>query len=155
MYTVHVLLLKQPGKVQFAHHARENMRGEEVEIVVWTVKIGRHGSDEVASVLGAIELAHHDPCDLGRNSKVFDPPRNILKAIPKLELVEMHRRKENTWCCGAGGGVRDANKEFALWTAQDRLEEVENVGAEAIVSACPYCRENFSEAINAYSSTPC
>ena len=52
-------------------------------------------------------------------------------------------------CCGAGGGVRDAFKDFALWTANERLEEAREIGAEAIVSACPYCMDNFSDAIKA------
>ena len=58
----------------------------------------------------------------------------------------MERKKEIVWCCGAGGGVRDAFTEFALWTAGERLEEAETTGAEAIVTCCPFCKENFSEA---------
>jgi hypothetical protein len=57
--------------------------------------------------------------------------------------------KENAWCCGAGGGVRDAYKDFALWAASERLEEAKAAGAEAIVSACPYCKENLTEAAKA------
>lgn len=122
-----------------------------------------------------MRVTYQDPCRLGRMSEpwehwegrrgkygVFDPPkkrrrgtfgaydpaRNLLKAIPGLELEEMERRKDQAWCCGAGGGVREAFRDFALWTAQERLAEAtETTGAEAIVTACPYCRENFAEAI--------
>ena len=121
-----------------------------------------------------MKLTYHDSCNLGRMSEpwihwegtrgqygclepskeyrrgtygIYQPPRDILSAIPGVELVEMYRHHENAWCCGAGGGVRDANRDFALWTAQERLEEAQETGAEAIVSACPYCRENFSEAV--------
>jgi Fe-S oxidoreductase len=58
----------------------------------------------------------------------------------------MHRIREYAWCCGAGGGVKEAYPEFATWTAAKRLKEAEAVGAEALVSACPWCIRNFADA---------
>lgn len=52
-------------------------------------------------------------------------------------------------CCGGGGGVMEAYPEFALHTADHRLEEAEDIGVEAVVSACPYCDENFARAAEA------
>jgi Fe-S oxidoreductase len=122
------------------------------------------------------KITYHDPCNLGRLSEpwvhwdgvrgdwgyltpskefrrgingVYEAPRNILKGIPKIELVEMNRNRDLAWCCGAGGGVKDAYKDFALWTGSERIREAESTGAEAIVSCCPYCKENLSEANNA------
>ena len=80
---------------------------------------------------------------------VYEPPREILRRIPGLELVEMYRIKEYAWCCGAGGGVVDAYPDFSIWTAKERIEEAKCTGAEAIVSACPWCERNFIDAINA------
>jgi Fe-S oxidoreductase len=77
---------------------------------------------------------------------VYEPPRNVLKAIPELQLVEMERIKEAGWCCGAGGGAREAYPEFSRWTANERLEEARSTGADAIVSACPWCERNLSDA---------
>ncbi len=77
---------------------------------------------------------------------VYEQPRQILKAIPGLQLVEMQRIKEYSWCCGAGGGVREAYPEYSEWTAAERLEEAGATGAEAIVSACPWCVRNFMDA---------
>ncbi len=87
----------------------------------------------------------HDPPKRFRRGThgVYEPPRNVLKSIPGLELVEMYRTREYAWCCGAGGGVIDAYPDFAQWTAAERLEEAHEVGAEAIVSACPWCKRNF------------
>jgi Fe-S oxidoreductase len=84
----------------------------------------------------------HDPPKKYRRGTfgVYDPPRNILNRIPDLAFVEMHRIREYAWCCGAGGGVIDAHPEFAEWTAAERLREAKSVGAEAIVSACPWCK---------------
>jgi Fe-S oxidoreductase len=79
---------------------------------------------------------------------VYDPPRNVLRSIPGLELVEMERIREYAWCCGAAGGVREAYPDFAKWTATERIEEAKSTGAEAIVSACPWCERNFIDAIH-------
>jgi Fe-S oxidoreductase len=78
---------------------------------------------------------------------IYDPPRDVLKAIPGLELIEMERIREYAWCCGAGGGVIDAYPDFSSWTAGERIEEAKSTGAEAIVSACPWCERNFLDAI--------
>jgi Fe-S oxidoreductase len=80
---------------------------------------------------------------------IFDPPRDVLKSIPGLKLVEMERIREYAWCCGAGGGCIDAYPEFSAWTAGERIEEAKSTGAEAMVTACPWCERNFIDAVNA------
>lgn len=84
---------------------------------------------------------------------VYDPPRDILNAIPGIKLVEMERSREASWCCGAGGGVREAFPDFSAKTANDRIEEAAETGAEALVSACPLCERNFTDAIAADGSS--
>ena len=79
---------------------------------------------------------------------VYQQPRDILSAIPGLELVEPLRKQENTFCCGAGRGTKEAFPDFALWAATEKLTEVKEIGAEAVVSACPWCKNNFSQAIS-------
>ena len=86
------------------------------------------------------------PRQLGAHG-VYDPPRDILKSIPGLELVEMERIREYSWCCGAGGGVKEAYPDFALWTAGERIEEAKATGAEAMVTACGWCERNFLDAV--------
>jgi len=103
-------------------------------------------------------VTYHDPCHLGRRANiyvpgvpvegVFDPPRDIIRSIPGLRLVEMERIREYAWCCGAGGGVIDAYPELNAFTARERVEEAKATGAEAMVTACPYCERNFLDAIN-------
>jgi Fe-S oxidoreductase len=90
----------------------------------------------------------HDPPKKYRRgiNGVYDTPRNIIKSIPGLDFVEMYRIREYAWCCGAGGGVIDAYPDFANWTGVERLREAKAVGAEAIVSACPWCKRVFLDA---------
>jgi Fe-S oxidoreductase len=84
---------------------------------------------------------------------IYDPPRDILRAIPGVKLVEMERIREYSWCCGAGGGVREAYPEYSDWTAGERIAEAKATGAEALVSACPWCERNFLDAIEARGET--
>jgi Fe-S oxidoreductase len=78
---------------------------------------------------------------------VYEPPRDVLRAIPGLQLFEMERNREFSWCCGAGGGVLEAYEDFATWTALERIEEARSTGAEALVTACPWCERNFKDAV--------
>ena len=95
------------------------------------------------------KVTYHDPCHLGRHVSpgVYEPPRDILKSIPGVELVEMERIRENSWCCGAGGGVKEACPELALWTAGERISEAIATGADTLVTACPWCERNFKDAV--------
>lgn len=94
----------------------------------------------------ALRVAYHDPCMLGRWCGVYDEPREALGALPGLVLVEFERNRENSWCCGAGGGVNAADPELARWTVKERIEEARTVGAEGIVTACPHCETQFVRA---------
>ena len=76
-----------------------------------------------------------------------------LRAIPGVKLSEMTRIKEYAWCCGAGGGVIESNPDFAKWTAQERIDEAVSTGAEALVTACPWCEKIFNEAIKESGSS--
>ena len=87
------------------------------------------------------------PRNNGANG-IYEPPREILNRIPGLKLVEMERIREYAWCCGAGGGVREAYPDFNTFTAQERIEEAKATGAQAIVTACPWCETNFMDAIS-------
>lgn len=79
---------------------------------------------------------------------VYEPPRDVIKSIPGVSLVEMERIREFAYCCGAGGGVIDAYPDFARWTALERIEEARTTGADAMVTACPWCRSNFEDALS-------
>jgi Fe-S oxidoreductase len=96
-----------------------------------------------------MKVTYHDPCHLGRHlgeGGLYDAPRNVLGKVPGLELVEMTRSRENSWCCGAGAGVSQSDPDFAMWTAGERLLEAKATGAEAIVTGCPWCEKNFKDA---------
>ncbi|MFW9864454.1 MAG: (Fe-S)-binding protein, partial [Candidatus Thorarchaeota archaeon] len=94
-----------------------------------------------------MKITYHDPCHIGRHMGLYKAPRDVLQEIPGVELVEMIRNKENAWCCGSGGGVRSAFKDLSSFAARERIEEAKETDAQAIVSACPFCLNQFKSNI--------
>jgi heterodisulfide reductase subunit D len=92
-------------------------------------------------------VTYHDPCHLGRHVGVFEAPREILKSIPGLEFVEMERNRQNSVCCGAGGGFKAGFGENAVNVAERRLNQALETGATTIVSSCVFCKLNFLDAV--------
>jgi glycolate oxidase subunit GlcD len=95
------------------------------------------------------KVTYHDPCDLGRTFQIFEEPRNILKAIPGLEYVEMARNRLQARCCGGGGGVQANNPDMAVDMAAERVRDALAVGAEIIVSGCAACKDNLRKGAKA------
>ncbi|MCD4741855.1 MAG: (Fe-S)-binding protein [Desulfobacteraceae bacterium] len=93
----------------------------------------------------AKQVTYHDPCYLGRHNDIYDEPREVLKKISGLELVEMVDSRKNSLCCGGGGGRiwMDTPKEERF--SDIRLLQANDVGAQVLVTACPYCITNFEE----------
>ena len=84
-------------------------------------------------------VTYHDPCYLGRHNGVYDEPRNVLKTIPGLTLTELPEAKVDSMCCGMGGGRVWAETEKHERFSNLRIEQAIGVGAEELVTSCPYC----------------
>lgn len=90
-------------------------------------------------------VTYHDPCDLGRNSGVYDPPRQVLQAIPGLELVEMIDNRENALCCGGGGNLEVSDPELSQAIASRRIDQAMQTGASIIVTPCQQCKRTLTK----------
>ncbi len=84
-------------------------------------------------------VTYHDPCYLGRWQGVFEPPRRLLRSIPGLEMVEMAHHHAKSLCCGGGGGRMWQDFAAPQKPSERRLKEAAAAGAEAVVTACPFC----------------
>ncbi|MDH4192041.1 MAG: (Fe-S)-binding protein, partial [Betaproteobacteria bacterium] len=93
----------------------------------------------------AKKITYHDPCYLGRHNGVFDAPREVLKRIPGAALTEMAECRENSFCCGGGGGRIWMETPKGERFADLRLQQAVDTGAEVLVTACPYCITNFTD----------
>jgi len=97
-----------------------------------------------------IKTTYHDPCHIGRHMGLYEAPRDLLNKISNL--TEMKTNREAAMCCGAGGGVRKGFPELSIEMAKNRVKEAEETGAEYLVSTCPFCWRNLSDAIEVLDS---
>ena len=92
-----------------------------------------------------VKATYHDPCHLGRHAGVYEPARNIIKKIKGIEFVEMYRSRELSRCCGAGGGYKSQYGDYAVTIAADRIADAAEVGADLIITSCPFCVLNLRQ----------
>ena len=92
------------------------------------------------------KVTYHDPCHLGRHMGIYDEPRNVLKAIPGIELVEMEHNKADALCCGAGGGVKAQFPDVAVSIGKRRVKEALDAGVDIIANCCGFCWKNLNDA---------
>jgi Fe-S oxidoreductase/nitrate reductase gamma subunit len=85
------------------------------------------------------KVALHDPCYLGRGNGIYEPLREISRAVRGVEVVELPRNRERGFCCGGGGGGMWLHERVGKRINQLRAEEVVRSGAQVIGTACPYC----------------
>jgi Fe-S oxidoreductase len=89
------------------------------------------------------KITYHDPCYLGRHNGIYEEPRKVLNRVPGLELVEMTESRENSFCCGGGGGRIWMDTAKGERFSDLRLVQAIETGADELVTACPYCITNF------------
>ena len=94
---------------------------------------------------GGKTVTWHDPCYLGRHHGIYDAPRDLLKQLGGLELVEMADSRKDSLCCGGGGGRIWMDTPKGERFADLRLGQAKDAGAEVLVTSCPYCISNFEE----------
>jgi heterodisulfide reductase subunit D len=86
-----------------------------------------------------VTVTYHDPCDLGRGAGVYDEPREVIRSIPGVKLVELPNNREKCQCCGGGGNLEMFDAGLASAIAARKMQEVLSTGAQIVVSACQQC----------------
>jgi len=95
-----------------------------------------------------IRVSYHDPCHLGRGLGIYEAPRDILSFLG-VEMVEMERNREDSYCCGAGGIVTSqAFPDFSSWVAMQRIREFRQTGADLLITSCPYCKDTLQKVLS-------
>ncbi len=95
------------------------------------------------------KVAYHDPCYLGRHNGIYDEPRQVLKSIPGVKLVEMADSREDALCCGGGGGRIWMETKKGERFADLRIQQALEVGADVLAVSCPYCMLMFEDSVAA------
>ncbi|MGB5420671.1 MAG: (Fe-S)-binding protein [Desulfobacterales bacterium] len=117
---------------------------EVVHISEYLLELINKGRLELAKEYGK-KVTYHDPCYLGRHNGKYDEPRKLLKKISGLELTEMADSKENSLCCGGGGGRIWMETPKGERFSDIRIRQAVGVGAVVLATSCPYCITHFEE----------
>jgi len=117
---------------------------EVVHISQFLLDLIREGKIELTKNYGK-KVTYHDPCYLGRHNGIYDEPREALESVPGLELIEMPECRQDSLCCGGGGGRIWMETAKGERFSDLRLEQAVEIGAEVLVTACPYCITNFED----------
>ncbi|RLC27340.1 MAG: Fe-S oxidoreductase [Deltaproteobacteria bacterium] len=117
---------------------------EVVHVSEYLFELINEGRLEINGEYGK-KVTYHDPCYLGRHNGIYDAPREILKKIPGLTLEEMPDSREDSLCCGGGGGRIWMETPKGERFSDIRLEQAMGTGAEVLVTSCPYCITNFED----------
>jgi Fe-S oxidoreductase len=114
-----------------------------IEILHTSQVLGKNVSDEFR-LKQPMSLTYHDPCTLGRHSKVYDAPRKVLESIEGLQFIEKDHIKEYSRCCGGGGGLLSLDYHMAMDIAKNMMiHDILPLKVEGLVTCCPLCYLNF------------
>lgn len=142
------------GEYEVVHHTQLLNRlvreKKLVPVARPTDRPGMSSTKDAASTAGTV--TYHDPCYLGRHNGVYAPPRELIGALPGVELKEMERTKEKSFCCGAGGARMWMEEKLGTRINTNRTEEAIATGAERIAIGCPFCRVMISDGLTAKQS---
>lgn len=148
-YAFNTLLVTDPHALNAFLHEYPKYGGE------WPTY---HYTQFLAPRIGEMDLSHaierrvtfHDPCYLGRHNGEYEAPRELLRAIPGIDLVEMGRCRENSYCCGGGGGGMwmdsFTSERVNLRLSERRVQEAVEYGADILAVTCPYEVSRFEDA---------
>lgn len=106
--------------------------------LIWQEKLKLHEVRE--------RVTYHDPCDLGRNSGIYEAPRQVINSIPGIELVEMAKNREQANCCGGGGNLQAVDGDLVERIGLRRVLEGQETGAKTLLSCCQQCKRTLQNA---------
>ncbi len=121
-----------------------NVNFEVVHISEFLLELINEGRLQISKEY-AKKITYHDPCYLGRHNGIYDQPREVLKKIPGLELIEMAESREESLCCGMGGGRIWIDTKMEERFSNLRIEEAVGLGVDLLVTCCPYCITAFED----------
>jgi Fe-S oxidoreductase len=117
---------------------------EVVHIAQYLSELINEGRLELTGEYGK-KITYHDPCYLGRHNGIYDEPREALQKVPGLEMEEMPESRATSLCCGGGGGRIWMETVKGERFSDFRIEQAVGIGAEVLVTSCPYCITHFEE----------
>jgi glycolate oxidase len=129
----------------YPHHGHQDGYTPE-HVVTLMERLMSEGRLKFKAEAEPVKVIYHDPCDLGRHLGMYEPPRNVIKGLPGVDLVEFAQNRALAKCCGGGGGVKAFDNPLGGDIALERVKAAIASGAEVLVSACPSCKNSLNQA---------
>ena len=108
----------------------------------------KEGKLRISKGTGGV-VTYHDPCYLGRYNDIYQPPRQIIKSVPDIKMVEMERNREHSFCCGGGGGHMWLEERIGRRINELRTEQAMETKVQIVITACSFCLQMFDDGIKA------
>ncbi|MGM0366442.1 MAG: (Fe-S)-binding protein [Actinomycetota bacterium] len=145
-----VLLTSCPSCYHTWKHEYGSLSGEEMDFEVvhisqYLLTLIKEGKLKLNPL--DMSVTYHDPCDLGRNSGVYEEPREVIKSVPGVRFVELEENRAQANCCGGGGNLESLDAGLAASIAQAKGAEIIAADVDAVVSACQQCERTIGTAL--------
>jgi Fe-S oxidoreductase len=131
----HVYPKYYDGKIDF----------EILHISQYLLRLIKEGKIKLNPLSG--KITYHDPCDLGRNSGVYEEPRDVIKSIPGIEFADLAANRKLTNCCGGGGNLESVNQALAAKIALAKADEIIETGSDIVVTSCQQCNRTIDTSL--------
>lgn len=150
-YKVRKVMVTDPHALNAFRKEYPKLGGKFETIHYTTMLAERMGDLSFTKDLGGVKVTFHDPCYLGRHNGEYEAPRDMLRALPGLELLEMGRCRENSYCCGGGGGGMwldgFMSDHVNMRLSEQRVIEAVETGADVLAVCCPLEVSRFEDAV--------
>ncbi len=132
-------------KHTYARLSTEAVDFEILHISQYLLKILKEGKLSLNPL--HMTVTYHDPCDLGRNSDVYEEPREVIQSVPGIQYVELEKNRAQANCCGGGGNLESLDADLAASIALAKAAEIADANVDAVISACQQCERTIGTAL--------
>lgn len=132
-------------KHEYQKYCDEEINFEILHISQYLLKLVKEGKIKLNPVSG--KITYHDPCDLGRNSGIYEEPRDVIKSIPGVDFIDMASNRKLSNCCGGGGNLESINQVLASNIAFAKADEIINTGADIVITSCQQCNRTIDSSL--------
>lgn len=132
-------------KYEYNKYSGKKIDFEILHISQYLLRLIKEGKIKLNSLSG--KVTYHDPCDLGRNSGIYEEPREVIKSIPGLDFVDLPSNRELSNCCGGGGNLESINQALASKIALAKADEIIETKADIVITSCQQCNRTIDSSL--------
>jgi len=132
-------------KHEYQKYCSEEIDFEILHVSQYLLRLIKEGKIKLNPLSG--KITYHDPCDLGRNSGIYEEPRDVIKSIPGVDFVDLASNRKLSNCCGGGGNLESVNQVLASKIALAKADEIIATGADIVITSCQQCNRTIDSSL--------